>query len=588
MARKGQAVFQLEINSDEEWKLLLAKPGLIVNDVFSEWCGPCTSMMSTIKKTKVEVNSDFLIFTMANADKIEDLERFRGSSEPIWIFIASYQLLRVVYGCNSPMLIGVIMKEFENEMACIEGTAKRISRSLKELTPEEEQKQSEKMKKKLKEEEEKKKDIEQQWDKIRHRYYERVARYITNLSVVVFFPHTVEVIEGGKEICPPSNRLMGQYDVAHMNIKDQLEVQLTKETIPKLFYNSGVLFPRILLRSLEKRPVIATLLAEFETRELELKTSSMIRLEAIEHLDEAETRVANLAYGESMNPLDPTAGSPCAEFMFYTPNGTAVPPFWTPREHVSKSAAIEVLFPAIVEALEVKMDPLPPSSYVVIFEARRAREVLDTALQFASNVMHVGFFDSENPDEAEMICQTVHEYERLPKAQRLGLKMVLALERTSSDPMLILASMGPLYISPDVRQGLKEVETFFPPMVDKVAEPDPWGPPPEDGGVEEELEEEMEEEGSEEFSEEMDLDEDELRQSSMRPDDTEMVADEGPRPSAASVTKEEAEGEKQPEEKGKEEEKKEENKEENKEDKKEDKEKEDKEKDDTEKEDKIE
>ncbi|XP_014271524.1 uncharacterized protein [Halyomorpha halys] len=431
MARKGQAIFQLEINSDEEWKLLLAKPGLI----------------------------------------------------------------------------GIVMQEFQHELACIEGTAKRIVRNLKTLTPEEERKYSEKMRKKLKEENEKKKDVEHQWDKIRHRYYERVARYITNLSVVVFFPHTLEVVEGGKEICPPSNKLMGQYDVARMNIKDQLEVQLTKETIPKIFYNSGVLFPRILLRSLEKQPVIATLLQEFDTKELELKTSSMIRLEAIEHLDEVETRVANLAYGESMNPLDPSPGSFCAEFMFYTPNGTAVPPFWTPREHVSKSAAIEVLFPAIVEELEVKMDPLPPPSYVVIFEARRAREVLDTALQFASNVMHVGFFDSVDPDDTVMVCQTIHQYERLPKIQKLGLKMVLALERTSSDPMLIMASMGPIYISPDTRQGLKEVEAFFPPLVDKVVEPDPWGPPPEDGGVEEEQEEEAEEEVGEELSEEMEDDE---------------------------------------------------------------------------------
>lgn len=82
---------------------------------------------------------------------------------------------------------------------------------------------------------------ELQWDKIRHRYYERVARYITNLSVVVFFPHTLEVVEGGKEICPPSNKLMGRYDVAHMNTKDQLEVQLTKETIPKVIFRKLLL-----------------------------------------------------------------------------------------------------------------------------------------------------------------------------------------------------------------------------------------------------------------------------------------------------------------------------------------------------------
>ena len=57
--------------------------------------------------------------------------------------------------------------------------------------------------------------------------------------------------------------------------------------------------------------------------------------------------------------------------------------------------------------------------YVVIFEAQRAREVLDTAMQFAPNVMHVGFFDSAEPSEAQMVCQTIHQYESLPKVAKM-------------------------------------------------------------------------------------------------------------------------------------------------------------------------
>lgn len=35
--------------------------------------------------------------------------------------------------------------------------------------------------------------------------------------------------------------------------------------------------------------------------------------------------------------------------------------------------------------------------------------------------------------------------------------MVLALQKKRSDPMLVLAQLGPLYISTDVKQGVKEV-----------------------------------------------------------------------------------------------------------------------------------
>lgn len=96
-----------------------------------------------------------------------------------------------------------------------------------------------------------------------------------------------------------------------------------------------------------------------------------------------------------------------------------------------------------------------------------------------------------------------------------------------------------------------QVETFFPPLVDKVAEPDPWGPPPEDGGVEEEHEEEMEEEGLEEFSEEMEIEEDDQHrmQSSIKPEDVDMMGDEGPPPSTQESKEGDVEKEKEDKEK---------------------------------------
>lgn len=57
-------------------------------------------------------------------------------------------------------------------------------------------------------------------------------------------------------------------------------------------------------------------------------------------------------------------------------------------------------------------------------------------------------------------------------------KMVIALKKSNSDPMLTLASLGPLYVSPDLRTGTKEMEMWFPPTIEMVPEPSPWAPPP--------------------------------------------------------------------------------------------------------------
>ena len=115
-AKKGGAVaLQQDVATDEEWDLLLQRPGLLFVDVYSEWCGPCVGMLANLKKIKVELGGDLLVLATAKSDTIEALKRHRNHSEPIWMLISGGQLINLVFGADAPRIARLIATELEHE-----------------------------------------------------------------------------------------------------------------------------------------------------------------------------------------------------------------------------------------------------------------------------------------------------------------------------------------------------------------------------------------------------------------------------------------------------------------------------------------
>ncbi|KAK4880830.1 hypothetical protein RN001_008976 [Aquatica leii] len=149
--RAFKSPLQVEINSNYQWEKLLENEELLglslvkfnvftsvflVVDVYSGWCGPCTSMLPTLQKIKEQVGKD-VTFATANADKITFLETFRDKSEPTWLLLVEGKIINVVYGSSSPRLVRTISSELKKEILIQKGEGTRAELEIDDISKEE-------------------------------------------------------------------------------------------------------------------------------------------------------------------------------------------------------------------------------------------------------------------------------------------------------------------------------------------------------------------------------------------------------------------------------------------------------------------
>lgn len=75
--------------------------------------------------------------------------------------------------------------------------------------------------------------LEARQDKVKRRYLGKVARKFLKFSLVVFFPNSIEKSQdpNGRKTSPAAYKLMSLYDTVGLTIRDQLEMQLSKDDI---------------------------------------------------------------------------------------------------------------------------------------------------------------------------------------------------------------------------------------------------------------------------------------------------------------------------------------------------------------------
>ena len=108
---------------------------MTIVDIYSEWAGPCSAMSGALKKIKLEVGDDSLVYAMARADSIPALAMFQGHCKPTYLFIASGHPVAVMHGANAPLLRTMVASQMDIERKVQAGEMERTIISLQEAVP---------------------------------------------------------------------------------------------------------------------------------------------------------------------------------------------------------------------------------------------------------------------------------------------------------------------------------------------------------------------------------------------------------------------------------------------------------------------
>ena len=82
--------------------------GISVVEVYQGWCGPCKAIVGTFQRLHMDMSDSPLKFYRANCDKVQQLGKYVGQCQPVFLFYKGGVVVEEVVGVDTPMLTSKI------------------------------------------------------------------------------------------------------------------------------------------------------------------------------------------------------------------------------------------------------------------------------------------------------------------------------------------------------------------------------------------------------------------------------------------------------------------------------------------------
>ncbi|KAG6453004.1 hypothetical protein O3G_MSEX007916 [Manduca sexta] len=383
--KAAQVQLQAELNTDDEWNKFLTRDGLLVVDVYSEWCGPCIGMVGNLKKLKVELGGDNLHLAVAKSDTIECLKRFRKRSEPTWMFIAAGQLLNVVFGADAPRLARTIEQELKNEELAKKGERERPKRAPHELTPPEQEvaDAQEKLQRERKEREVAA--VEAARLARREARAKRLETHFADVCPALVMPHAQKHLRKISDALEPHGVI----------VADKCPTLLGKDGARILAVEEPELGNEATTAAIAERPSLALLLKKLPDKE-----GDVIEL------------CRRALCGDGIETED---GAPPKKVPAEELRADSVPGVYVPADRHQRAAVLDLLFPKMIASLIEPPTPAEPPHIAMMFGAWQRCAVLNVAANLKTRMLRYGFYADDNVQEPRLLCKNIDQYELRPE-----------------------------------------------------------------------------------------------------------------------------------------------------------------------------
>ncbi|XP_014220324.1 uncharacterized protein LOC106648155 [Trichogramma pretiosum] len=466
MAKKGQpAALQADVTNDDEWNKIVERPGLVVVDVYSDWSGPCTGMVSILKKIKMEIGGDNLSYATARCDNITDLKRFRGRSEPTWLFLRNGKSVNISFGANCPQLQELMTAEL-----------KRLERNDPPIFSLPVSQQSDKEYQRMKNIQEaiaakeaaKNAAIEA---KARRKYEAKMSHYLAVLdreTYIVLFPWIFQDEEGkkrDKKHSPPYLELIDQILPGSYSVEQEIRRDIDDELIAELIKETNCNISDDTRHLMKDGKAMVLRLKYTATRHDELDSVTCLINLLYKETDVPETTYELVEDCYIQRHAPPTFGE-CGhqdlESMSTIPDKLfCLTTAWVPLNARNKVIGLQALFTKYVNSNFPYQEEEDVPVTLFKFDSTKRKELALALEAYHKDVVNFAVFERDKLPHPKMLTKNIERFEE--EFEKTSYEVfVCVVKKSSPESFLSFAGIGPYHVSETQEKALEEATHYFP------------------------------------------------------------------------------------------------------------------------------